>query len=202
MGKKLLHILLLTAACLSLVACDSNEDQDINKFIEDTKHNAKPKIEKIPYLGKVLFIQYTASNVDSPFSNKNNLSISKEPSGTAITTEEVETNNIPGARHVTTNEHKTQPRPDTGRKREFLESSPLSALKMIGTLAKNHHYWALIADESNKIHIVGINDYIGENSGQVTNINEDKVTLKEIIPDGQGGWMTREANINLTRKGN
>jgi type IV pilus assembly protein PilP len=39
---------------------------------------------------------------------------------------------------------------------------------------------------------------MGKNYGEILNISESSITLKEIIPNGSGGWVEREASLALT----
>ena len=39
--------------------------------------------------------------------------------------------------------------------------------------------------------------YLGQSDGRVTAINEDRVELVELVPDGAGGWLERPATILL-----
>ena len=39
---------------------------------------------------------------------------------------------------------------------------------------------------------------MGMNYGKITSINESKITLLEIIEDGMGGWIEREAALSLS----
>lgn len=89
------------------------------------------------------------------------------------------------------------PSPDFDRNREELESYPLDALRMMGTLEKGDHYWAILRDPDSIIHRVQIGNYIGQNHGKIIEVTEDRIALLEIIPDGRGGWEEREAQLAL-----
>ena len=68
---------------------------------------------------------------------------------------------------------------------------------MVGTFAKEAAYWALVRDPEGVIHRVPVGDYIGKNHGQVVSINSTQINLSELISDGAGGWLVREASIAL-----
>lgn len=89
------------------------------------------------------------------------------------------------------------PRPDFERSKEYLERYELDTLAMVGTFSKEQSYWALIRDPEGVIHRVPAGDYIGKNHGQVVNIGNTQVNLSELISDGTGGWLVREASIAL-----
>jgi type IV pilus assembly protein PilP len=45
------------------------------------------------------------------------------------------------------------------------------------------------------VHRVSVNNYIGKNHGRVTSIHETQLDLSELITDGLGGWLVRDASI-------
>lgn len=95
-------------------------------------------------------------------------------------------------------QQKNGPHPDRDRPRQPLESFALDSLKMVGTIGAGTHIVALIQDPGKKIHRVHVNQYMGQNYGRVTGIDEDQVNLVELVPNGNGGWMERKASIALS----
>ena len=89
------------------------------------------------------------------------------------------------------------PRPDFERAKEYLERYELDTLSMVGTFAKEKNYWALVRDPEGVIHRVPQGNYIGKNHGQVVAISSTELELSELISDGAGGWLVREASIAL-----
>lgn len=89
------------------------------------------------------------------------------------------------------------PRPNFERAKEYLERYELDTLGMVGTFAKDTNYWALVRDPEGVIHRVPAGDYIGKNHGQVVAIRDNEIQLSELISDGAGGWLVREASIAL-----
>jgi len=89
------------------------------------------------------------------------------------------------------------PRPNFERPKEYLERYELDTLAMVGTFAKENNYWALVRDPEGVIHRVPAGDYIGKNHGQVVAISSTEIELSELISDGAGGWLVREASIAL-----
>jgi type IV pilus assembly protein PilP len=89
------------------------------------------------------------------------------------------------------------PRPDFDRPKEYLERYELDTLAMVGTFSKEDSEWALIRDPEGVIHRVPVGNYIGKNHGKVVNIEATQMDLSELISDGSGGWLVREATIAL-----
>ena len=87
--------------------------------------------------------------------------------------------------------------PDFNRNREDLESHPLDALRMMGTLAQEEQVWGIIRSPDGVIHRIQTGNYLGRNHGKIMNIDDESIDLMEIVPDGGGGWTEREAALAL-----
>jgi type IV pilus assembly protein PilP len=92
------------------------------------------------------------------------------------------------------------PRPDLNRRKEALEAYPLDALRMVGTLSRGGAMWALIQAPDQTISRVGVGNYLGENYGRVTQVTPTAVQLVELVPNGTGGWMERQASIAIVEQ--
>ena len=64
-------------------------------------------------------------------------------------------------------------------------------------LEQNSVTWGLVQAPDQTIHRVLENNYAGENYGQITRITEDRISILEIVPDGLGAWVEREASLAL-----
>ena len=69
---------------------------------------------------------------------------------------------------------------------------------MVGTLERNGNSWALVRMSDSTIHRVKPGNYMGQNYGKIIQITESEVELTEIVPDGLGGWMERQAALALS----
>jgi len=88
--------------------------------------------------------------------------------------------------------------PDSTRVKEPLESFPLDALDMVGTIGDPmNNPTALITDPSGAVHRLKPGNYLGQNDGQITAVYEDRLELVELVSNGNGGWMERPASIAL-----
>jgi type IV pilus assembly protein PilP len=90
------------------------------------------------------------------------------------------------------------PRPDVERSREYLESFPLDTLRMVGTLDINDTSYGLVQTADGLIHRVIPGNYLGQNDGRITEISESEIGVVEIISDGIGGYIERDAAISLS----
>lgn len=89
------------------------------------------------------------------------------------------------------------PRPNANRNKEFLEQFAVDSLDMVGTLDSRGASYALVKTNDGLIHQIGIGNYIGLNDGQVIKITEAGIDIRELVPDGLGGYVYRENNIPL-----
>jgi type IV pilus assembly protein PilP len=89
-------------------------------------------------------------------------------------------------------------RPDSSRTREFLEQYSLDTLRMVGTLRQGGRVFGLVQTKDGLVHRVATGNYLGQADGRIMAITEAKISLTEIVPDGLGGFIERQANIGLS----
>ncbi|OYY73025.1 MAG: hypothetical protein B7Y40_10635 [Gammaproteobacteria bacterium 28-57-27] len=92
-------------------------------------------------------------------------------------------------------------RPDSNRSKEPLEAFPLDGIGMMGIIERNNRPEALVSAPNGTIHTVVVGNYLGQNFGKITGIQETKIDLIEILPDGNGGWMEKPATITMKDSG-
>ncbi len=153
-----------------LGACSSADD-DLERFIEDTKKEPGGRVEPLPEVKPYETFVYTATEMRSPFL----------PGGTGAGP-----GGAPGLR------------PDSRRNREFLEQFSLDTLKMVGTLKLGGSNYGLVQTKDGLVHRVVPGNYIGQADGKITEIGASKISLVEIVPDGLGGYIERNAALGLT----
>jgi type IV pilus assembly protein PilP len=159
-------------AILTLSACSSQHYGDLDKYIEDVKHKTKGRIEPLPEVKTYESYTYQAQDLRDPF--------------TPFTEAPAEQMAQPG---IT---------PDIHRKREALEAFPLDSLKFVGTIEKDGATWGLITAPDKAIYRVQVGNHMGKNYGEIMSLNESTILLKEIIPNGSGGWVERQASLALS----
>ena len=84
------------------------------------------------------------------------------------------------------------------KQEEELEQYSLDSLKFVGNIEKDGKTWALITAPDKAVYRVLPGNHIGTNYGEILKITEDSILLKEIIPNGVGGWTEREASLDLS----
>lgn len=91
-------------------------------------------------------------------------------------------------------------RPNTHRKKEFLEQFPLDSLKLVGEIVMGGTTYALIQDPQGLVHRVTKGNYMGQNNGRITAILPNEIRLTEIVPSGNGGFLKRPASLSMAQQ--
>ena len=154
-------------ATAGLAACSSADDE-LQRFIDDTKKESGGRVEPLPEMRPAQTFVYADTQMRSPFM----------PGGTGGA-------NAAGVR------------PDAKRNREFLEQFSLDTLKMVGTLKLGGQTYGLIETKDGLVHRVLPGNYMGQAEGKITEITPSKITVREIVPDGLGGYIERPAALAL-----
>ena len=173
LGKQVIYVAGTVLVAMMLSACSEDID-DLNKYIVSVKERPADPIPPIPPVKTYTPYEYNGLTGRDPFRQ----SISEGSDDVKSSTG-------------------TGPRPDFDRAKQYLERYELDTLSMVGTFSKEESYWALVRDPEGVIHRVPVGDYIGKNHGQVVSIRNTQVDLSELISDGAGGWLVREASIAL-----
>jgi type IV pilus assembly protein PilP len=162
---------LLCIGLVSLASC-SQDISDLQTFIAQTKSAHVGSVKPIPQFKPYESFSYTAGDLRDPF----------------VATIDLEDDNTTKASLLN---------PDSTRPREPLEVFPLDTLSMVGILEQNTQLWGLIKDPQNVVHRVQVGHYMGQSEGRIIEINETAIYLVEIVPDGIGGYIERDASIAI-----
>lgn len=87
-------------------------------------------------------------------------------------------------------------KPDLKRRREPLEQVPLDTIKMVGSLHQQEKSYAVLQVDK-MVYRTKVGNYLGQNFGKITEINEDAVHIIEIVQDASGEWTERKAKLEL-----
>jgi type IV pilus assembly protein PilP len=163
--------MLLALAALALAACGSEEFQDLHDFVKNSGADMRGKVDLPPEVKPYEPFTYdNSTNLPDPFKPRK-----------------------PDVRLGVGGLNQ----PDMQRHREALEEFPLESLKMVGYLYQNNMGHAVIRSPDGKLHIVKAGNYLGQNFGQITEISEAEVKIKESLQDGNGDWSDHMAGLQL-----
>jgi len=165
--------LILAAALVGVAACGGDMD-DLDQYVNEVKSRPGGRIEPLPEVKPYEVFPYVADaqGVRSPF--------------------------VPDTPQVATTGPGGGVGPEPGRSHEFLEGFPLDTLSMVGTLYIGETMYGLVQTSDGLIHRVVPGNYLGQNDGRINIINESEIELVEIISDGIGGYIERDAAISLS----
>ena len=162
-----LLLLSLFAASAMTLAGCSSGDDDVQNFITETNKEPGGRVEPLPEVKPQQTFAYADMDRRSPF-----------------------TPTSPNAGNPNL-------RPDAHRNREFLEQYSLDTMQMVGSMKMGGQMFGLIQTKDGLVHRVIVGNYIGQNDGKITAISPSKIDVREIVPDGLGGYIERPTGIAL-----
>lgn len=154
--------LTLAATALLLVGCDG-ASSDLEKYIQQVRARPTKKIPVVPEVEPFKGFRYESGELRDPF--KQFEAELKGKQGPVL--------------------------PNTDREKEPLEFFVLNALKIVGTVHPASGDWALVMTPDGDLYRVTVGNYMGRNYGQIVEVSKQGVKLKEIIPDGFGGFTEK-----------
>jgi type IV pilus assembly protein PilP len=158
----------ITLVAAAMLAGCSSADSDLGEFVARTKQEQPAGVEPLPEVKPYESFFYTAQTMRSPF--------------------------LPGGSGDSSS---PSVRPDSKRNREFLEQFSLDSLKMVGTLSMGGRRYGLVQTKDGIVHRVQPGNYLGQNEGHISQIDDSKISVTEIVPDGLGGYTERAAQLAL-----
>ncbi len=161
-------IVLAFLLLVGLTACGGEENVELQAYVNEVKAKQKGHIPPLPKPKKFEVFSYDDSTLRNPFIPTVELQAAESNNGL---------------------------KPNMSRERDVLEQYALGSLKMMGSLEKNSRRWALIRASDGTLYRITTGRHIGKNNGKVVRITETQLELKEIVPDGLGGWIERMTTL-------
>ncbi len=158
--------------CAILVTACSESNDDLRVWMTQEENQMTGRVEPIPPLKPHTIAEYEVAGLSVPF----------DPSRVAPQSVE-STAGGPPVDHV--------PEP--------LEAFPLSSLTMVGVLRQEDTARALIR-AGNSLYQVSVGQYMGQDYGKVTEIDDSKITLEEWITSPDDEWVTRTNTLILQER--
>lgn len=168
--------LLLICVAWLLSACGaSHEFGDLQSYMDEVRARPKGSIEPLPKFQPYEAFTYNASGMRSPFQKPVKIDLAAQQKGSKDI------------------------KPDETRVKQFLEGFNIEVFEMVGTLSDGSGMFALVKGAGG-VYRVKIGDYLGKNHGRIVAINEAKIDVIEIVPDGEGGWLERPRSLALKER--
>src|SRR5712671_5723240 len=166
--------LIAIGAAVSMVACSNDEYGDLKQELNQLTKDVRGKVDPLPQVRPYEPVPYTAEAAVDPFRPER---IDVASSGTATASA-------------------SKLAPDPNRPKEALEAFPLESIQMLGTITQTKETFALVKAGAN-LYRVKKGNYMGQNFGVITEIDEAQISLKELVQDAAGDWVERSSALQL-----
>lgn len=170
-----------SAALIALLCgCSSSGEEELQQWMTDQRAQTRPSVQPIAAPKKFAPQAYTQEAVTDPFSNlKLTQALKRDTTQVSANT--------------------TLVAPELARRKEPLESFPLDAMSMVGSLFKQGQPVALVKVD-NLLYQVRPGNYLGQNYGRITKVGDSELSLREIVQDAGGEWIERTATLQLQER--
>jgi type IV pilus assembly protein PilP len=156
------------AATLALAACGGDEYGDLKEELKEATKDFRGRVEPLPLVKPYEPVPYTGENQIDPFRPER---IEVAQAG--------------------------RPSPNASKRvKEPLEAFPLDAITMMGTITQEKETFALVKAGAN-LYRVRRGNYMGQNFGVITSIDDSTISLRELVQDSGGEWVERNSELSL-----
>lgn len=175
-GRPGAALLLVLASVAALSACEG-DTQELQSWMEQQRREVRVSVPPLEPPKRFDPVPYANNEAVDPFSNQK-LSV-------AIKLETRATNAVFAS--------------ELNRRKEPLESFPLDAMAMVGSVSKGGTPFALLRVDG-LLYQVKTGDYLGQNYGRVMRVTETEVMLRELVQDAVGEWIERPGSLQLQER--
>ncbi|MGB7542604.1 MAG: pilus assembly protein PilP [Burkholderiales bacterium] len=161
---------------LLLVACGGEEFGDLKSELKDRTKDLRGRIDPLPVVKPYEPVPYTVLDQPDPFSTAKIELVTKSAGGGGGL------------------------KPDLNRPKEPLEAYPLESLKMVGVIQQKKANYGLVKADTG-LYRVKVGNYMGQNFGLITKIDDSQIELHELIQDSTGDWAERQSTLQLQEVG-
>jgi type IV pilus assembly protein PilP len=170
--RLVLKFLALVAAA-ALAGCGGEEHRELQAELNALTKDVRGRVDPLPQVRPYEPVPYTAETQVDPF-RPERIDVAKTNVASA------------GSKLA----------PDQSRPKEPLEAFPLEAIQMLGTITQIKDTFALVKAGPN-LYRVKKGNYMGQNFGVITEIDEAQISLKELVQDASGDWVERSSVLQL-----
>lgn len=163
----------IVAATL-LAACGGEEQRELKQELAELTKDYRGQVPPLPQVRPYEPVPYTAEGQIDPFRPER--------------IEVVQASRSSDAASKIAEQEK--------RLKEPLEAFPLESIQMLGTITQDKETFALVKAGPN-LYRVKKGNYMGQNFGVITAIDESQISLKELVQDSGGEWVERSSSLQL-----
>jgi type IV pilus assembly protein PilP len=168
------RFLIAGLGALALAACGGEEHGDLKQELAQLTKDFRGQVPPLPQVKPYEPVPYTGEGQIDPFRTERI---------------EVAQNTRPSGGQSKLAEHEK-------RVKEPLEAFPLESIQMLGTITQEKETFALVKAGPN-LYRVKKGNYLGQNFGVITGIDEGAIKLKELVQDSSGEWVERTSGLQL-----
>jgi type IV pilus assembly protein PilP len=165
---------LSVAVAAGLAACSGEEQGELKAELNALTKDVRGRVDPLPQVRPYEPVPYTAESQIDPF-RPERIDVAKT--------------GIAGGGG-------SKLAPDPNRPKEPLEAFPLESIQMLGTITQQKDTFALVKAGPN-LYRVKKGNYMGQNFGVITDIDEAQISLKELVQDAAGDWVERSSALQL-----
>lgn len=169
--------LIVLAGIALLAACGGEEQGELRQELATLTKDLRGKVDPLPQVRSYEPVPYKGEKLVDPF----------VPGRIVVA--------VAGGGGTGTGGGGVQP--DLNRPKEPLEAFPLDAIQMVGTLTQNKDMYALVRAGTNLFRVRKGN-YMGQNFGLITGVEESQINLKEVVQDSGGDWVERSTTLQMS----
>ena len=159
----------------ALAACGGDEHSDLKRELNDMTKDLRGRVDALPQVRPYEPVPYQAENEVDPF----------RPDRIEVAVAGAAGSSAPKGKQ-----------PDLDRPKEPLEAFPLESIQMVGSLTQGRETFGLVKAGPN-LYRVRKGNYMGQNFGVITGIDEAQISLKELVQEGSGEWVERSSSLQL-----
>jgi len=162
------------AVTAMLSACGGDEYGDLKEELKEATKDFRGRVEPLPLVKPYEPVPYTSENQIDPF-RPERIEVAQAVKATNAASKLAE--------------HEK-------RVKEPLEAFPLDAITMMGTITQEKETFALVKAGAN-LYRVRRGNYMGQNFGVITSIDDSTINLRELVQDSGGEWVERNSALSL-----
>ncbi|EEX66312.1 fimbrial protein [Vibrio metoecus] len=156
-----------------LVGCKANQD-DLVGFVAQVERDARKDVSKLKPILEFQVTTYQERKAREPFVLPREALVQSQPV-------------------VKADCWQPMPRAKNGP----LERYPLSQLRLKGVMSSGGSISALVQTPTGNVVKVKAGQYLGNNNGKVTRVDDNYLLINETLPDGLGCWNQRNVKLAL-----